>query len=94
MASIEQPVILRVPEPHRGFDDSFDEEGRLWLLVGLTPETNKQIEELAARTGDSKATLINKALGLYKAASDAFHEGKQVGIADGEQELETEFIGF
>ncbi len=94
MASIEQPVILRASDPRHIVADSFDDEGRLWILLGLTPETDRQVEELAARTGDSKASLINKALGLYKAASDAFHQGKQVGIADGEQELETEFIDF
>ena len=94
MASAEQSVIVRAVDSRRGSPEPFDEEGRHWLLLGLTPETDRQIEELALRTGDSKATLINKALGLYKAASDAFHNGMQVGIADPEQELETEFIGF
>jgi len=94
MASAEPSIILRTTDSNHGVISSFDNEGRHWLLIGLTPETDQQIEELALRTGDSKANLLNKALGLYKAASDAFHAGKQIGIADGEQELETEFVGF
>lgn len=94
MAAAEQPLILRAVNGRHEIPDSLDEEGRHWLLIGLTPETDRQIEELALRTGDTKGSLINKALGLYKAASDASREGKQVGIADGDQELDTEFIGF
>ena len=94
MASVEQPLILRVVDSDHLTTDSFDPAGRRWLLLGLTPEMDEQIELLALRTGDTKVDLINKALGLYKAASDAFHEGKLVGIADADQELETEFVGF
>ena len=94
MASAEQPVILRSVDSRHGVSDSFDDEGRHWLLLGLTPETDQQVEELALRTGDSKADLINKALGLYKAASDAHYGGLKVVILDEEQELETEFVGF
>ena len=93
-APAEHPLILRPVDSGYEIPDSFDATGRHWLLVGLTVEADELIEELASRTGDTKATLINKALGLYKAASDASREGKQVGIADGQQELETEFVGF
>jgi hypothetical protein len=55
---------------------------------------NHQIEELALRTGDTKANLINKALGLYKALSDASIEGKYIGIAANDETLEREFVGF
>ena len=94
MPTTDRPVILRTMDSHQGVPDSFDEEGRHWLLIGLTLETNRQIEEPALRTGDSKADLIIKALGFYKAASDAVRPGKFVGITDGEEELETEFVGF
>jgi hypothetical protein len=90
----ENAVILKVPPPAKWIAETLDEEGHYWLLLGLTEEMNRQIEELSLRTSDSKATLINKALGLYKAASDAAHAGNRVGIASPDQELETEFVGF
>ena len=94
MSAIEQPLILRAVDSRQGIPDAFDDEGRHWLLIGLSAEADRQIEELALRTGDSKGDLINKALGFYKAASDAVRQGKFVGIADAEEELETEFTGF
>ena len=94
MVTTEQPLILRAVDAQHGTARSFDDEGRDWLLLGLTPEANQRIEELAQRTGDTKADLINKALGLYKAASDAHYNGLKVIILDEKQELETEFVGF
>ena len=94
MSAVEQPLILRAVDSRQEIPAAFDDEGRHWLLIGLSAEANRQIEELAQRTGDTKGDLINKTLGLYKAASDAVRQGKFVGIADVEAELETEFTGF
>jgi hypothetical protein len=87
-------LIVALPRHAKSLADTIDEEGRLWLLLGLSEEMNHQIEELALRTGDTKANLINKALGLYKAISDASRQGKHAGIATTDDDLETEFVGF
>jgi hypothetical protein len=55
---------------------------------------NTIVEELARRSGETRANIFNKAIVLFKKASDAASEGKRIGIADADQELETEFVGF
>lgn len=89
----EKSITLTVPPGARTIHDTL-EKGRHYLLLGLSEEMNCIIEDLANRTGDSKADLLNQAIGLYKVISDAFREGKRVGIAADDQELETEFVGF
>lgn len=90
----EAPVTLSVPEPVHSAHEHEDEAGRTYLLLGLTKPMNDRLEELALRSRISKAEIINRAVGLYKAAADAIAEGKRVGIASEDQELDTEFVGF
>ena len=90
----ENPVTLAVPPPAKWIADTRDDQGRLYLLLGLSEEMNARIEELALRTGDTKADLLNKAVGLYKLVSDAFREGKRVVIVDDQQGQETEIVGL
>ncbi len=87
-------MLLEGSHPASGISARPGEQDRAWLLLGLSKEMNDRIEELALRTGDTKADLINKAIGVYKAASDAFREGKRVGIAAEDQPLEDEWGGF
>jgi hypothetical protein len=89
----EKPITLNVPPGARTIHDTF-EKGRYYLLLGLSEEMNSIVEDLANRTGDSKADLLNQAIGLYKVVSDAVREEKRVGIAADDQKLETEFVGF
>jgi hypothetical protein len=89
----EKPITLTVPADARSIHDTL-EKGRYYLLLGLSEEMNRVIEDLAHRTNASKADLLNQAIGLYKAVSDAVREGKHVGIATSDDELESEFVGF
>jgi hypothetical protein len=89
----ETPVTLSVPPPHRFVHETEDEQGRLYLLIGLSPEMNLRIDKLAVNANVSKSEIINRAIGLYKAATDAIAEGKRVGVVnDPNIELDTEFV--
>ncbi len=90
----ESQIVLEVPHSSTATPGQPEESGRDWLLLGLSKEMNDRIEELASRTGDTKADLINKAIGVYKAISDAVTEGKRVGIVGPDQPLEVEFDGL
>ena len=88
----DAPVTLEVPGPDK---ESPDDLERVYMLLGMSQAMNARVEELAARGGVSKAEIINRAVGLYKAVSDALLDGKRVGIVeDSEIELDSEFVGF
>ncbi|CAN5901312.1 hypothetical protein BH23PLA1_BH23PLA1_23590 [soil metagenome] len=67
-------------------------EERVLLTLNLTLEVDEMMEELADRIGGSKGDVFRKAIGLLKLASDARAEGKRVGIVEGDQVLDVEFI--
>jgi hypothetical protein len=76
-------------------DPEGDDSGeKTYLLLRLSPEIDRTIEELMARTHLPKADVLNMAVGFLKAAADAIAEGKHVGIAVDEQDLEVEFTGL
>jgi hypothetical protein len=88
----DAPVTLEVSAPDR---EPPDDTERSYMLLGLSRPMNARLEELAARGRVSKAEILNRAVGLYKALSDAILDGKRVGIVDDpEIELESEFVGF
>ena len=90
----QQPqVTLTVPEGAKTVHDTLDQD-RYHLLLGLSPEMNGTLEELAQRNRLNKAEVINMAVGILKFLSDAVGAGKKVGIAAPEQELETEITGI
>jgi hypothetical protein len=90
-----RPVTISLPSDARLSPDAADEPGRTLLLLSLSEEMNERIEQLARRADVSKAEILNRAVGLYKALADAVAEGKRVGIlADPDVELETEFVDF
>ena len=93
MPSNESPMTLAVPPGACAIRDSHEKE-RHYLLLGLSEEMNSTLEDLAHRTDDTKADILNKAVGLYKLASDATREGKRVVIVDDNQEQENEIVGF
>ncbi|CAN5901583.1 hypothetical protein BH23PLA1_BH23PLA1_21240 [soil metagenome] len=91
----ESEVTLTVPPGARTIHDTLDEDGRYYLVLGLSEAMNDRIEELSVRADVSKAEIINRSVGLYKAVSDAIREGKRVGIlTDSKIEFDTEFVGF
>jgi hypothetical protein len=74
--------------------DEIDQEEKTYLLLRLSPEVDHAIESLMERTHLPKADVLNMAVGLLKAAADAIAEGKRVGIAAADQDLEVEFTGL
>src|SRR5206468_3767566 len=61
---------------------------------GLSPDVNAIIEKLALRYDTDKAEIFNRAIGLLNYLSDAASEGKRVGTAAEDQELDTEIVGI
>jgi hypothetical protein len=92
-ASQQPPVTLTVPQGTDTIHDTL-ESGQYHLLLGLSPEVNRVIEDLALHYRGDKADVINIAISLLKRLSDAVKEGKRVGIAAPDQELETVITGL
>ena len=74
--------------------DEIDPREKTYLLLRLSPEVDHAIEALMERTHLPKAEVLNMAVGFLKAAADAIAEGKRVGIAGEDQDLEVEFTGL
>ena len=89
----ESPITIddAIREPGTGV---LDPREATYLLLRLSPEMDRTIEDLMDRTGLSKADVLNMAVGFLKMASDATAEGKRVGIAGEDQELEVEITGL
>jgi hypothetical protein len=66
----------------------------LRIVIDLPPVAAKEFKEFVHQTGDTLPELFRKAFGLYKLSKEAVQEGKFVGIAETEDSLETEFVGF
>jgi hypothetical protein len=72
-----------------------DEAGeRTMILLSLSPEMDRRLEELAGHYGRDKGEVINLAVGLLKFCRDAIEGGMRVGIASPEQDLDTEIKGL
>jgi len=94
MATITESPSGLVLHPQPGDDDKFFDPERIFLMLSMSQEMNAVIEELMRRSGCSKADILNRGVGLYKAVSDAVRAGKQVCVLDADGEIETEFVGF
>lgn len=86
-------MTLSVPQGANTIHDTF-EDGRYHLVLGLSPEANGVVEELALRFRGNKADVINLALGLLKHLSDSARDGKRIMIASPDGNLEREITGL
>jgi hypothetical protein len=64
------------------------------ITLDLSPEAYRVLQQLMNETSEGPDDLFRKALAMYKAAVEARHEGKAVGVANSPDALETEFVGF
>ena len=64
------------------------------LTLRLTPDVNALLEDLARRTGGTKADVFRMGVGLLKLSLDAIRDGKRVGAVRSDQDIDTEFVGF
>lgn len=85
----EKPqVTVSIPEGAETIHDTSDED-RFRLLLNVSSEWNRAVEELALRNRINKGDVINMAVGILKFLSDQVRQGKKVGVAAPGQELET-----
>ena len=77
---------------------SVSPESEVWHIDGpnlqltLKPEAIAFLNDLLRDTRDSPDALFRKALGLYRLAFDALHEGKAIGAASAPEGLDDEFV--
>lgn len=88
-APVRLQVGITVPRQAR-----VDEQGRVILALDLSERTNEVLEQLARAIDSDKGEAIRRALGLFKLAVEAHGEGKRIGIATADQELDTEIEIF
>jgi predicted transcriptional regulator len=67
---------------------------RVRLSLDVSPELNAKIEKLAEETDATKSDILRRAIMLLDLAVTAKQDGKRVGIADKDQPLTTEIVGF
>lgn len=70
------------------------EKAKVRLSFEITPELNREIEQIADQVGGSKTEVLKKAIALMRVAVDAKREGKKLGIAEKSQSLTTEIVGL
>jgi hypothetical protein len=95
MASASEPQVTTVPETGAKWSSVPGDYYRIQMQISLSPEMNQVLEGLRERYRmASTADVLNLAVGVLKYLSDAVDEGKRVGIASPDQELETEITGL
>jgi hypothetical protein len=62
--------------------------------LGLNGETGGLLQLLAARSGESKASILGKALNLFGIALTSIEIGNRLAILNDEDEIVREIIGF
>lgn len=75
--------------------DARSKKDKIKLSLEVSPELNATLENLVVQgSGSSKSEVLRKAIALMQVAVDARQQGKRVGIAEQDQPLATEFVGF
>ena len=77
-------------------------EGSIAVLAGLlhpphhrpAARRGQALNKLLDQTGGDVIDLLQRALALYTISKEAVQDGKVVGIAEKEESLETQFVGF
>ncbi|SIO09337.1 hypothetical protein SAMN05444166_2407 [Singulisphaera sp. GP187] len=67
---------------------------RIERNLGMTPEADKFLGDLASRSGLSEGDVIRLALGMFRTALDAKRDGKHFGVASSPEVLDIELVGF
>ena len=93
MSAVSHQPSAPLSASERTTNEPRDEERR-HLVFGISSEVDQVLDDLASRYGVDQAEVLNSMLGLLKYLSDRAQQGKRVGIAANEQELETEITGL
>jgi predicted transcriptional regulator len=64
------------------------------LSVQLSPDLNRELEELAESTGTNRTEIFRQALALMLVAHTAKKEGRHLGIVSDAGKLDTEIVGL
>jgi hypothetical protein len=96
-----EPDIAEDGDPSDWKLGFFGPEGKFYpvdrsisFVVKFPDETTEEVERLIEETGGDATEFFKRAIGLYKLARDAVHDGKAVGIASSPDALETQFVGL
>ena len=64
------------------------------VTLELTPEFYAELEQLMRDTRQTLDEVFTKAIALYKVTVGYKREGKHVGVAESEENLDREFVGL
>ena len=73
---------------------SEDAVSKLRVSIDISPELYAKLQGLARDVRGTKSDVIRKSLALMDVAVQARKNGKRIGIADKDEHLSTEIIGF
>lgn len=68
--------------------------GTVRAQLVLSDELDREINNAAEESGNTRSELVRKALTLYLAALEKKKQGLKLGFAKPDQALETEVIGL
>jgi hypothetical protein len=77
-----EPIVASAADP------------KVRLTVDVSKELNDMLESIARESGSTKSDVFRKAIALLDVAHRAKRQGKRIGIAKLEQQLETEIVGL
>jgi predicted DNA-binding protein len=64
------------------------------LSLDVSTSLDNTLEDLAKRTGSTKADILRKGIALVEVAVDAKEHGKKLGVADRAEQLTREIVGI
>lgn len=67
---------------------------RVQINLDLSPELYETLNNLAEQINGDNAEVLLKAIALMEVAVEAKQQGKHIWIADENQNLEAEVVGF
>jgi predicted transcriptional regulator len=69
-------------------------ENKVRLSLDVSPELNVTLDAIAEQMHTTKSEVLRKAVALIDVSHKARQEGKHVGIAKSQSDLDTEFVGL
>jgi Arc/MetJ-type ribon-helix-helix transcriptional regulator len=64
------------------------------ITLDLSPDLNRTLEELVAKSGTNKSDVLRKAIALVEIAMEAKPKGLSLALSDKEDRVVTKIVGL
>lgn len=70
------------------------EKAKIRLNFEISEDLDRVLQQLAEETGESKSTVLRRAIILMEMALSAKKKGNKFGVANADNQFITEFVGL